>query len=198
MLHVNIRGVVRRTEGTAKANEFAEGVEREAKGAGNFAEESRTVERAFFSTMLKNWRTLMIVYPVGTLFFFLDPGRFDIYEFLNLPHNLRSFQILKAGLREKIQILIQLPPLILPYLIVVGVINLLVLIGFAFFLVSRRYPIELKIFILILLGYVILIVAPTGLARFRLSFMPFLFLALPPFLEALPSLKTVIRDQRPG
>ena len=71
-----------------------------------------------------------------------------------------------------------------------GTLNLLLLVGFIYFVLTRRYPVELKWFILVLVGYVLAIVGPTGLSRFRLSVMPFLILALPPLLESLLALNS--------
>lgn len=183
MLHVNIRGIVRQTEGKERAHSLTRELEEKTKRTQDFAEASRTVERAFFETMIKNWRTLITAYPRGSLLFFLDPGRFDIYEFLELPHNIRGGEILRADFWNKLRKLKEIPVSILSYLTVVGAINILLLAGLFYFLFDRRYPIELKSFSLLLLFYVLAIVAPTGLSRFRLSVMPFLFLSLPPLLE---------------
>jgi hypothetical protein len=185
MLHVNIRGLVRRSEGKERARIVARELEKEADNAGSFAEANRAVERAFFETMLKNWKSLIPVYLRGSLFFFLDPGRYDLYEFLNLPHDVRSFQFLRGGIRDAIQKLGGVPPYVPPYFVLVGSINLVLLVGFIYTAFSRRYPSEIRFFVLTLMAYVLLIVAQTGLSRFRLSLMPFLFLSLPPLLEAL-------------
>jgi len=185
MLHVNIRGMVRRVEGNEKARIVTRDLQREAEKARSFAEANRAIERAFFETMLKNWRSQCAVYSRGSLFFFLDPGRYDLYEFLDLPHNIRSFQFLRGGIDSVLAKLGELPPYAPPYLALVGAINLLLLIGLIYCGFSSCYSVEIKLFVLCLMAYVLLIVAPTGLSRFRLSVMPFLFVALPPLLERL-------------
>jgi hypothetical protein len=187
MLHVNIRGMVSRVEGKEKARIVTRDIQKKAENAESFAEASRVVERAFLETMLKNWPSQLAVYSRGCLFFFLDPGRFDLYEFLDLPHNIRSSQILKGGISGALEKLEEFPPYVPTYFVLVGTINLLLLVGLLYCGLSRRYPFEIKLFVFILMAYVLLIVLPTGLSRFRLSIMPFLFLALPPLLESFVS-----------
>ena len=66
--------------------------------------------------------------------------------------------------------------------------NLLLLAGFVNCALVRHYPLAIRLFILVMLAYILLIVAPTGLSRFRLSVMPFLFVSLPPLLERVRAL----------
>lgn len=185
MMYVNIPGMVRRTEGADEARTAIRELRRRADSAQSFAEASRTVEHAFLRTVFRNPGTVIRSYARGSLFFFLDPGRFDLYEFLDLPHDIRGFQFLKGSVKDTFELLEALPPYVLPYFLLVGTINLLLLAGFIYCALSARYPLELRLFALILVGYTLLIVGPTGLSRFRLGIYPFLVLALPPLLARL-------------
>ena len=183
MLNVNILSVVRKAEGRERADAVRLELQQKAKNAASFAEASRAIESAFFETMVTNWKVFAVSYARGTLFFFLDPGRFDLYEFLDLPHDFRGYQLLRFDLGGLIRKLRGLPPYVPIYLLCVGTLNVCLLAGFIFFLLARRFSLELELFLIILIGYVLLIVAPTGLSRFRLSVVPFLFLASTPLLE---------------
>lgn len=185
MLHVNIRGLVRSAEGMQASITATRDLQQQVRQTDSFAEASNTIERAFFETAFANWKMLPFIYARGSLFFFLDPGRFDLYEFLDLSHNFRSYAFLKGGIRNFVDRLGELPPFVSFYLLFVGTLNLFLLAGFTYFSLSRRYPVEIKGFVLILVGYVLLIVAPTGLSRFRLCIVPFLLVALAPLLERL-------------
>ena len=95
MMHVNIHRLVDEAEGDQASISATRNLKREVRQAENFAEASKTIERAFFEAVFVHWKTLPMMYARGSLFFFLDPGRFDLYEFLDLPHNFRSYAFLK-------------------------------------------------------------------------------------------------------
>ncbi len=121
-------------------------------------------------------------YGIGVSAFFLDPGRFDWWEFLNLPHPQSMRRILFRDDESIVRRLSRFPIGVLVALAIVLALNLVVLAGVAHALfVVRDYSPE-KVFIVTLILYLAAVTSFAGASRYRLPVEPLLLLLAAPFL----------------
>jgi 4-amino-4-deoxy-L-arabinose transferase-like glycosyltransferase len=153
----------------------------------DFGSWSREVERDFIRDRISNWPATVYRQFLGNLAFLLDPGRFDIFQILGIPHSVRFPELLHSPLRSTFSILAQVPLGILVYLGTVLLLNLLVLASFLYVLFKEDVRLEYKVYWVMLVLYVIVLTGPIGASRFRLEVEPFLLLALPFFLKRVMS-----------
>jgi hypothetical protein len=108
--------------------------------------------------------------------FFLDPGMFDLYEFLNRERPFSLGQIIFSEGQVR-RIPADLPASVLTYLTGLTLLNLFVVVGFLLFcfLQPVRLP-AAKWFLVLIVVYMAVVVGPIGRSRYRLPVEPFLFI----------------------
>ena len=143
--------------------------------SGSFAEQSRGLEGAYFREKLSNWRRTIRSHGIGAIGFYLDPGRFDVYQFLGLKPQA-SLSRIAYGREAVFDGLARFPPTVLLYLGFMFLLNLCIALAFFGFLISRSVSIELKVFVLAVVIYFTAVVGPMGYSRYRLGVEPFLLL----------------------
>jgi 4-amino-4-deoxy-L-arabinose transferase-like glycosyltransferase len=90
----------------------------------DFGSWSREVERVFIQDRLSNWPTTVYRQFLGTLAFLLDPGRFDIFQILGIPHTVRFPDLLYSRSGSFGSRLGQVPAGVVVYLFAVFLLNL--------------------------------------------------------------------------
>ncbi len=111
----------------------------------------------------------------GMFRFFIDPGRFDLSNYLGLEEkgNVGFLNHLNNdGIRGAIKYLSQQDIFLILALILVGIINMLKLAGLALFTFEKRIDFRIRAFIVILIGYVAFATGPLGASRFAMPFIP--------------------------
>lgn len=107
----------------------------------------------------------------GSVRFFIDPGRFDIYNFFGLQEmgekGLR-YRLFQGGVRAVWQYLKEQNTFVLLWIFAIAMINVLKTIGFIFFIFNRRYNLDFRIFLLLLVGTISFATGPLGASRFAL------------------------------
>ena len=84
MLHYNAAGVVRQLEGPAAEEAWVAGVLRDANAQGRFAARQQLIQARTEAVLLAHPGVYARQHLLGIVGFFLDPGRFDVSEFLGL------------------------------------------------------------------------------------------------------------------
>jgi hypothetical protein len=84
LLHYNAAGVVRQVEGPATEDAWVAGVLRSANAQADFAARQRLIEARALDVLLAHPVVYARQHLLGMAAFFLDPGRFDVSEFLGL------------------------------------------------------------------------------------------------------------------
>lgn len=178
LLHYNAAGVVRQLEGPKAEDAWVAGVLREAQTQPDFAARQHVIQRRAGAVLRAHPLTYAKQHVQGMAAFFLDPGRFDVSEFLNLaPLAGGGFlaQIRTGGLWAAVQ---RLPWALLLGLGVVLLANVgrLALAVRGFWRLRNeegcaRYG---RWAALGLLGYVALLTGPLGAARFLVPVWPVL------------------------
>jgi len=184
LLHCNTYLFLMKLEGRDKAEKFVKSVQQELTGM-DFAATNRTIEKRCLTIIRTNWVDYTFFQLRGSLFFFLDPGRFDIYHFLDETQPTSSFVTLSnSGLEGIIQLIKMIPASILLFLLFVMIINTLLLLLFLASIFKKTTYIDMKIFLLLLITFFIVMVGPFGASRFRLVILPSLLICIGMLFQA--------------
>ena len=113
----------------------------------------------------------------GSIRYFLDPGRFDIVSFFGIaePGSTGFLRALnRDGFRGALRVLEQQGWWLIIALGLIALFKVLKLTGFLIFLCRKQENPWLRIFLLVLVGYLALVTGPLGASRFLLPIEPLL------------------------
>ena len=179
LLHYNAAGVIRQAKGGAAEEEWVASVLSTANAQPNFAARQHVIQHRAGRVLSEYPGVYAWQHAQGMAVFFLDPGRFDISEFLDsepIPGGGLLAQARAGGLLHALR---YLPFGLLGWLAVVLVANIcrLVLAWRGFLKLKTSEP-TLRYgrwIALALLVYVALLTGPLGAARFLVPVWPLLF-----------------------
>ncbi|MFZ0426519.1 MAG: hypothetical protein WAO20_00240 [Acidobacteriota bacterium] len=141
-----------------------------------FAETDRADWQAFWRSRIEDWPSTLWYYARGSGLFFVDPGRFDVYQFFGMKQDVSGIRIVRASPRERWDLLGQIDPLVLVYMVVLTLLNLLILAGFVIALFLPRIPWVVRVFAILVVSYITAAVGLAGFSRYRLAIEPYLLL----------------------
>ncbi|GAA4032069.1 hypothetical protein GCM10022409_15370 [Hymenobacter glaciei] len=178
LLHYNAAGVVRQLEGPAAEESWVAQVLREADAKADFAARQQVIQQKSEAVLLAHPWVYARQHLTGMVAFFLDPGRFDISEFLGLEPLKGGgllAQVRTGGLWGAVR---QLPLGQLAALLVVLLANTtrVVLAAWGFCQLGRG-PREWQVARWLAVGllvYLALLTGPLGAARFLMPAWPLL------------------------
>ena len=120
------------------------------------------------------------VHLTGMAALVLDPGRFDLATFFDLDSAPGA---MTAGSRDgpagALAVLLRQPPALLAVLAVLLALNVAVALSFVAWVARGDAPVEVRVLLFLLVGYVVLVTGPVGSARYRMPVAPLVALALP-------------------
>lgn len=132
-----------------------------------FKKNYRDVNERCKEILLKDGFSYTIYHLKGVLYFFLDPGRFDLYNFFRLETNNSQGFLHKGTSFQKVKGIFGSQPVIAILLLLVFIGNLLKTIGFLGFIWINRSK-KSVLFLAALVFYVALLTGPLGASRFAL------------------------------
>jgi len=132
-----------------------------------FKKNYRDVNERCKEILFKNGFSYTIYHLKGVLYFFLDPGRFDLYNFFRLETNNSQGFLHKGTSFQKVKGIFGAQPVIAILLLLVFIGNLLKTIGFLGFIWINRSK-KSVLFLAALVFYVALLTGPLGASRFAL------------------------------
>jgi hypothetical protein len=146
---------------------------------------SKTSSQAYFDKLIREWPNTLIKIARKTVFFFVDPGRFDVYEFLDKPHNIRAYELVFGNIKTFIEKLDRIPLVALLFLSILGIFNVLIALGFVFSLFQKSPRPAIKWFMLLIFSYILfaVVMGAFGAARYRIPVEPILLLCSIPVIE---------------
>ena len=178
LLHYNAAGVVRQVEGPAAEDAWVAKVLRDANAQGNFAARQQFIQTKAGAVLLAHPLVYARQHLLGMVAFFLDPGRFDVSEFLNLAPLAGGGLLAQARAGGLWPAITRLPLGMLTALLVILLANIIRLVlavrGF------RRLGREAgagraeRWIAVGLLAYLALLTGPLGAARFLMPVWPLL------------------------
>lgn len=145
----------------------------------DFRDANEYVERECIKILTNNWFYYGMYHFRGMFFFFIDPGRFDLYNFLGIATQRGFFhQISQSGIQGFILTIRNIPATILLILIIIFLINLILLLSLILSLKRSSIPHFILTHILLTIGYFAVLTGPLGASRFKLPIFPYLIVIL--------------------
>lgn len=167
LLHYNTNLFLNKTIGKTETEKLLSPLMTVPASKEEFETNYKEVKRVCTAEILKHPFSYAVFHLKGVVYFFVDPGRFDIYSFLRIEKT-DSNGFLHNGVNvSKIKSVFQQEPLIFLGLIVVLLVNIIKTIGFfGFVWISRKNTIVLIGAAIVF--YVALLTGPLGASRFAL------------------------------
>jgi hypothetical protein len=173
--------------GVAMADSIVKGIHQEANKKNNLTEKVQFLNDTALTIITKYPSNMALYYLKGIIGFWLDPGRFDIYQLLNIKQDKKqSFgvftgQIAPQSLIEKWR---DYPFIIVIFMAINLLGGIVLLLSFLYLLFK---PVLRKKYILfvMLVAYISIITGGVGALRFRLEILPFLLLFFAHFYKYL-------------
>lgn len=186
LLRYNIRGFLTNQYNAEEAEQIISKLNREAAEKSSYAEKYRFFENEIFHIILNNVLSYSVFHLKGAITFFIDPGRFDLFNFLQINSSVSLLKLYhQHGFRAIFYIFREIPLTLLLYLAAMSMINILFVGSLIYFIIAPNRNRFFKIFLLAVCLYVALLTGPIGASRFRLPIYPYLVLTLPAFIEVL-------------
>ncbi|MFD1616464.1 hypothetical protein [Gelatiniphilus marinus] len=141
-----------------------------------YAEQQNATRDLCLNYLKKDWLSYIYMHFKGAFKMFLDPGRFDIYNFFELDKQVGE-GFLKAYYKEGFSGVfnyLKVQPLIIIIIIpILMLFNILKLIGFALFW-KNNYKTAPKVFwfMLFIIAYITVLTGLIGASRFLVSVLP--------------------------
>lgn len=148
--------------------------ERPEVGGRSFAEEDSADWWSFWKSRIERWPTTLWLYARGSAIFFVDPGRFDIYQFFGLEQDVSGLRIMHSSMSDRWALLMRIRRPVLVYMVLIAGLNGLIAIGFGVSLFLPRMSWTVKVFMVLVVAYVTAAVALAGFSRYRLAIEPYL------------------------
>lgn len=179
LLHYNAAGVIRETAGPVAEEQWVAAVLHEANGQPDFAARQHVIQARAGAVLGAHPIVYARQHAQGMIALFLDPGRFDISQFLGLEPLVGGGLLAQVRAGGVLAALSRLPVRLLGFLTFLLVANgaRLVLAGIGFWRLRNSTP-TLRYGRWVAAGlliYVALLTGPLGAARFLVPVWPILF-----------------------
>lgn len=176
LLRYNTSAVLRAADGPAAADAFVRRTIIAAEALPTFAAQQHYMQRAASAALARHLPTYLGLHLRGMVNCLLDPGRFDLTEFVRLPATTPGLSYLMdaGGYFDVGKALARQPWTLLVVLGLVLIGNVVRLIGFGLFLLNRQLPLAARLVAAGLVLYVIGLTGPLGAARFLVPVLPLL------------------------
>ena len=137
----------------------------------DFKEKSECLTGAVTSVFKEDLKGYALFHLKGMIRFFIDPGRFDIYNYFGIERESGKgflYHLNEGGLKGAWRYFISQPVLVIILLLLIALVNLLRLFGFLAFLFNRSFKPEFRLFLFFLIAFLAFATGPLGASRFML------------------------------
>jgi hypothetical protein len=169
LYNYNAYNTLQNVYGQAKADSLMSLSDSISSRFSTYKERSEFLRETSIQTILSNFPAYIELHLKGMAFIFLDPGRFDIYTFLNKEKTEGRgflFHLSNDGLNGALTYLRTMDGLLITILIFFLLINCLKLLLLALSFFNNQIPPSIRAASIILIGYIAIIVGPSGCSRF--------------------------------
>jgi hypothetical protein len=125
-------------------------------------------------------------HTAGMVNFFLDPGRFDINNFLGIKEANNSgllYTFTKEGYLGILKFILKQPIYIITYLVFMFIVNIIMIVSLINFIFVKNVNAAIKIFLFSIILYLCLFAGPLGTMRYKVHIIPLLLFIIPFLLE---------------
>ena len=154
----------------------------------DYSIKSSEKERIGFETILDNKLSYAKFQSKGMLNFFLDPGRFDLINFIGIKEKNNEgllFAFAREGYSGVMKFILNQPIYIVIYLIIVLLINIVMIASIIYLPFVKRIDVNLKIYFFLILVYLSFISGPFSTLRYKIPIYPIILFTIPFFVEGL-------------
>ena len=137
----------------------------------DFKERSECLTDSATSVFKEDLKGYALFHLKGMIRFFIDPGRFDIYNYFGIERESGKgflYHLNEGGLKGAWRYFISQPVLVIILLLLIALVNLLRLFGFLAFLFNRSFKLEFRLFLFFLVAFLAFATGPLGASRFML------------------------------
>ena len=180
-LLVNIYG---EEEGQRKISEIRDHL----KSIENFQELQKEEDKIGYEIIMSHKYEYAKYHMKGMVNYLLDPGRFDINNFLGVKEENNSgllYVFTKEGYLGVLKFILKQPIYVILYLLFVMIINILLLISFINFISVKNINIEIKLFLVLMIFYMCFFSGPLGTMRYKIHVIPLMLFTVPFLIEKI-------------
>ncbi len=137
----------------------------------NFRKRSECLTASATAVIREDLKGYSVFHLKGMVRFFIDPGRFDLYNFFGIEKERGKgflYHLNEGGLKGAWKYFMTQPVLVIIALALIALVNLLRLFGFMAFLFNRSFKPEFRLFLLLLVAFLAFATGPLGASRFML------------------------------
>ncbi|MCX6163822.1 MAG: glycosyltransferase family 39 protein [Ignavibacteriae bacterium] len=145
-------------------------------------------EKIGYGIIMNHKYEYMKFYIGGMLNFFMDPGRFDLNNFLGIIEGNNTgllYTFTKEGYPGVFKFILKEPIYVVIYISLMILINVILLISLIGFLFVKRIKTELKVYVFVLIFYLCFFSGPLGTMRYKVHILPLLIFTVPFLLEKI-------------
>lgn len=176
LLHYNTYTLLIHETGIKQADSIVDDITFKAEQLKSYKQQQEYKDKSSKVIISNNLGTYFYLHLRGALLCLIDPGRFDITQFFDLPHkqNLVYETSKKNNKLELIKSFINPLGLLLIFILLCNIIKFVIGIRF---IVSKQIKPYNKFLLLLFPIYIVLLTGPIGSSRFAMPFIP-IYLAI--------------------
>ncbi len=137
----------------------------------DFKERSECLTESATSVFKEDLKGYALFHLKGMARFFVDPGRFDLYNFFGIERERGKgflYHLNDGGFRAAWKYFLSQPVLVVIALLLIALVNLLRVFGFLAFLFNKSFKPEFRLFLFFLIIFLAFATGPLGASRFML------------------------------
>ncbi len=171
MVNYNLRYFIMGQEGSKAAGEHVDQLYSNCGSETSYIEKKKCLERGVREVILEKPVQYGLFHLKGSIRYFLDPGRFDLLTFFDIrkadsPGFLNALN--KHGFSGAMKLLKQQGWGLIVILGLIALFKLIKFTGFLLYIFRSEGQLQLRIFLVVLVGYLALVTGPLGASRFLL------------------------------
>ena len=169
MVNYNIRYFIMGQEGSEAAVATVDQLYSNCSSESSYREKKRCLDEGVREIIMDKPVQYGLFHLKGTIRYFLDPGRFDLVTFFNIQEaNSPGFlnALNEDGLAGVMKFLKQQGWGLVLLLGLIALIKLVKITGFIIYLFRGKEQVQLRIFLILLVGYLAMVTGPLGASRF--------------------------------
>lgn len=177
LVHYNMYFFQLNQKGENAANLWLDATEAAANRIKSYPEKTNFLQEEASKVLKEKPISYLLFHIKGVFRFFIDPGRFDIVQFLGIEDNKASgilHELNKGGWQNAFSLLLKNGWGLLFALLLISIGNLIKIGLFIRFLFQQNISLLIRLFLALLVFYIAFMTGPLGASRFAMPLLPIL------------------------
>lgn len=182
LLNYNVRYLLTKKTNSETAEKRIDEIRMRAKDKDDYRTSYHEIETEAMNIIKTHLVDYGIYHGQGVFNFFIDPGRFELYNYLGIDESVSFMKLYHengyAGIYDYMK---KMPPILVICLLAITVLNAFLLASFLFYIVKLRRADLCRVYALYIVGiivYIAFLTGPIGASRFRVPIYPFLLMTI--------------------